>query len=112
VTEAEWIGKIAEWKEKAIMVKEETRWIEVSESGPGYPRFWLRTEEKNLLLSWAAISQIEASEDFLSIRFMCEYGWVQLSSADSMADLFKELLRERVWKINGPLLGCKMTPLE
>ena len=54
--------------------KEENRWIEVNTKGPGYPRFCLRTEEKNFLLSWAAVSQIEASEDFLSIRFLCEYG--------------------------------------
>ena len=31
--------------------KEENRWIEVNTKGPGYPRFCLRTEEKNFLLS-------------------------------------------------------------
>ena len=56
--------------------KEENRWVEVNTKGPGYSRFCLRTEEKNFLLSWAAVSQIEASEDFLSIRFLCEYGMV------------------------------------
>ena len=53
------------------MEKEKKIWIEVNTKGPGYPRFCLRTEEKNLLLSCAAVSQIEASEDFLSIRFLC-----------------------------------------
>ena len=92
--------------------KEENRWIEVNTKGPGYPRFCLRTEEKNLLLSWAAVSQIEASEDFLSIRFLCEYGLVQLSSTEPMRELFESMQMERVRHIDGRSLGCRITPIE
>ena len=94
------------------MEKEVNGWIEVNTRGPGYPRFWLRTEEKNLLLSWAAVSQIEASEDFLSIRFLCEYGLIQLSSTEPMRELFESMQMERVRHINGRSLGCRITPIE
>lgn len=94
------------------MEKEVNGWIEVNTRGPGYPRFWLRTEEKNLLLSWAAVSQIEASEDFLSIRFLCEYGLIQLSSTEPMQELFESMQMERVRHIDGRSLGCRITPIE
>lgn len=94
------------------MEKEKKIWIEVNTKGPGYPRFCLRTEEKNLLLSWAAVSQIEASEDFLSIRFLCEYGLVQLSSTEPMRELFESMQMERVRHIDGQSLGCRITPIE
>ena len=94
------------------MEKEKKIWIEVNTKGPGYPRFWLRTEEKNLLLSWAAVSQIEASEDFLSICFLCEYGLVQLSSTEPMRELFESMQTERVRRIDGQLLTCRITPIE
>ena len=94
------------------MEKEVNGWIEVNTRGPGYPRFCLRTEEKNLLLSWAAVSQIEASEDFLSIRFLCEYGLVQLSSTEPMRELFESMQMERVRHIDGRSLGCRITPIE
>ena len=94
------------------MEKEKKIWIEVNTKGPEYPRFCLRTEEKNLLLSWAAVSQIEASEDFLSIRFLCEYGLVQLSSTEPMRELFESMQMERVRHIDGRSLGCRITPIE
>lgn len=94
------------------MEKEVNGWIEVNTRGPGYPRFWLRTEEKNLLLSWAAVSQIEAAEDFLSIRFLCEYGLIQLSSTEPMRELFESMQMERVRHIDGRSLGCRITPIE
>ena len=94
------------------MEKEKKIWIEVNTKGPGYPRFCLRTEEKNLLLSWASVSQIEASEDFLSIRFLCEYGLVQLSSTEPMRELFESMQMERVRHIDGRSLGCRITPIE
>ena len=94
------------------MEKEKKIWIEVNTRGPGYPRFCLRTEEKNLLLSWAAVSQIEASEDFLSIRFLCEYGLIQLSSTEPMRELFESMQMERVRHIDGRWLGCRITPIE
>lgn len=92
-------------------MQEEKRWI-LLDRKEMHPRFWLRTETENLLLSWAVISQIRASEDFLSISFLCEYGLIQLSSAESMLELFKGLLSEKVWRIEGALLGCKIMPLE
>lgn len=94
------------------MVKEEKRWGEVSRKNPGYPRFWLHTEEKNCLLSWATVSQIEASKDFLSLQFLCEYGLVQLSSTEPMQGLFEAMQMERVWRIDGRLLTCRITPIE
>lgn len=94
------------------MEKEKKIWIEVNTRGPGYPRFWLRTEEKHLLLSWAAVSQIEASEDFLSIRFLCEYGLIQLLSTEPMQELFESMQMERVRHIDGRSLGCRITPIE
>ena len=92
--------------------QKEERWFEVNGKGPGYPRVWLVTGEKNLLLSWAMISQLEASEDFLSIRFLCEYGIVWLASRESLRGLFEEIKLEMVRKIDGRLLACKITPLE
>ena len=94
------------------MEKEVNGWIEVNTRGPGYPRFCFRTEEKNLLLSWAAVSQIEASEDFLSIRFLCEYGLIQLLSTEPMQELFESMQMERVWMIDGRVLACRITPME
>lgn len=92
--------------------KKEERWFEQNGKGPGYPRLWLVTGEKNLLLSWAMISQIEASDDFLSIRFLCEYGIVLLASSESLQRLFECMQTETVRRIDGRLLACKITPLE
>ena len=40
--------------------KEENRWVEVNTKGPGYPRFCLRTEEKNFLanMDWFNCHQV------------------------------------------------------
>ena len=72
------------------------------------PRLWLMIEEKNLLLSWAMIQKIEAAEDFLSIRFLCEYGEVTLSSQESLRDLFELMRVERVASIDGRGLNCRI----
>ena len=72
------------------------------------PRVWLMIEEKNLLLSWAMIQKIEAAEDFLSIRFLCEYGEVTLSSQESLRDLFELMRTERVASIDGRTLNCRI----
>ena len=72
------------------------------------PRLWLITPEKNLLLSWAMIQKIEATEDFLSIRFLCEYGEVTLSSQKSLRELFDLMRVERVASIDGRALNCRI----
>lgn len=89
-------------------MQRETRWT-VLDRKEIYPRFWLHTEQENLLLSWAMVSQIRASADFLSIRFLCEYGQVRLSSGDSLRGLFEHMQIERVWRIDGPALACRIT---
>ena len=72
------------------------------------PRLWLITPEKNLLLSWAMIQKIEAAEDFLSIRFLCEYGEVTLSSQKSLRELFDLMRIERVASIDGRTLHSRI----
>ena len=54
--------------------KKEERWFEQNGKGPGYPRLWLVTGEKNLLLSWAMISQIEAWRIFYRFDFCANTG--------------------------------------
>ena len=48
------------------------------------------------LLSWAMVTHIEASKDFLSLQFICEIGMVQLASDESMEALFGSMEAERV----------------
>ena len=86
---------------------EEKPW-KCSRSVPPEPRVWLITEEKNRLLSWAMIQKIEAAEDFLSLRFLCEYGLVTLASQKSMKELFELRRLERVVCIDGRLLHCRI----
>ena len=73
---------------------------------PGEPRMWLMTGEKNLLLSWAMIQKIEAAEDFLSVRFLCEYGQVTLSSQEPLRELFDLMRVEQIACIDGRALHC------
>ena len=87
--------------------KETTPWTHTF-AGNMEPRVWLMTAEKNLLLSWAMIQKIEAAEDFLSIRFLCEYGEVTLSSQESLRDLFELMRVERVASIDGRALNCRI----
>ena len=53
------------------------KWFTVSMGEPLLPRFKLTTENKNYLLSWAMVTHIETSKDFLSLQFICEIGMVQ-----------------------------------
>ena len=87
--------------------KEPTPWIRTMAGNPE-PRMWLMTAEKNLLLSWAMIQKIEAADDFLSIRFLCEYGEVTLSSQKSLRELFDLMRVERVASIDGRALNCRI----
>jgi len=75
---------------------------------PGEPRMWLMTGEKNLLLSWAMIQKIEAAEDFLSVRFLCEYGQVTLSSQEPLRELFDLMRVEQIACIDGRALNCRI----
>lgn len=86
---------------------EQKSWTHIIGNNPE-PRLWLMTEEKNLLLSWAMIQKIEASEDFLSIRFLCEYGEITLSSQKSLRELFDLMRIERVASIDGRTLNCRI----
>ena len=86
---------------------EPTPWTRTMAGNPE-PRMWLMTAEKNLLLSWAMIQKIEAADDFLSIRFLCEYGEVTLSSQKSLRELFDLMRVERVSSIDGRALHCRI----
>ena len=90
-----------------MKTNELTPWTHTIARNPE-PRMWLMTPEKNLLLSWAMIQKIEAAEDFLSIRFLCEYGQVTLSSQKSLRDLFDLMRVERVASIDGRALNCRI----
>jgi hypothetical protein len=57
-------------------------------------------------------NSLTAEPDFLSIRFLCEYGQVQLSAGDSLRGLFEHMQIERVWRIDGPALACRITPID
>lgn len=86
---------------------EEKPW-KSSRSVPPKQHVWLIAEEKNRPLSWAMIQKIEAAEDFLSLRFLCEYGLVTLASQESMKELFELMRLERVVCIDGRLLHCRI----
>ncbi len=73
------------------------------------PRLWLEMENKNFALSWALITQLQASGDFLSISFMCEFGQVRISSAGSLKKLFEYLLWEKVRYIDGRQFTCQLS---
>lgn len=87
----------------------EKKWY-VTKSSTPYSRIWLHTETKNYLLSWALISQIEASNDFLALQFLCEFGLVQISSSESLQGHFEGMQWEKVRYIDGHLLACRITP--
>ena len=90
-----------------MKANEPTPWTHAIAGNPA-PRMWLMTSEKNLLLSWAMIQKIEAADDFLSIRFLCEYGEVTLSSQKSLRELFDLMRIERVASIDGRALHCRI----
>lgn len=93
------------------MQKEIKKWFTLDPQ-EAMPRLWLHTEERNYLLSWAMITHVEAAGDFLSLRFESEIGLVQLSSTESMQGLFEYIQMERVRRIEGQLLACRIIPLE
>lgn len=88
------------------------KWFIMSMGEALLPRFKLTTENRNYLLSWALVTHIEASKDFLSLQFVCEIGMVQLASDESMEALFESMEAERVYSIRGELLACRIMPME
>ena len=88
------------------------KWFVVSMREALLPRFKLTTENKNYLLSWAMVTHIEASKDFLSLQFICEIGMVQLASDESMEALFESMEAERVHCIHGEMLACRIIPVK
>jgi hypothetical protein len=59
------------------------------------PKFELKLETENLLLGWETLSNIRSASDYLSITFKCEFGHVQITSSESLAELFEALQMER-----------------
>lgn len=86
---------------------DEKRWHTV---GPKtmVPRLWLEMENRNFAFSWALITQLQASDDFLSISFMCEFGLVRISAAESIRELFRDLFWEKVSYIDGRRFACQL----
>ncbi len=89
-------------------MRDEKRWHTV---GPKtmVPRLWLEMENRNFAFSWALITQLQASGDFLSISFMCEFGLVRISAAESIQELFRDLFWEQVSYIDGRRFTCQLT---
>ncbi len=72
------------------------------------PRFELCMPDEHFLLSWESISNIRASGDYLNLSFSCENGHIQLSSSESLQELFEALQMECVRLIDGRKLNCKI----
>jgi hypothetical protein len=73
------------------------------------PKFELKLETENLLLAWETVSNIRAASDYLSITFECEFGHVQITSPESLAELFESLQMENLRMLDGRKLNCKIT---
>lgn len=76
------------------------------------PRLWLIMQDRHLLLQWALISNITASQDFLELEFDCEYGHIQLSHSESLQNLYEEMQLERVRHIDARQLNCRLVELK
>lgn len=72
------------------------------------PKVELRMEHERFLLAWETISGIKASADYLTICFECEFGHVQLSASESLAELFEALQMENLRMIDGQRLICQI----
>ncbi len=71
-------------------------------------RLWLVTEAENLLISWESLQEIRASDDFLTLQFICEYGQISFSSRNSLRELFEYLQLEKIRRIDGRKLSCRI----
>lgn len=74
------------------------------------PRFLFCLAEENLAVSWTMLGQLRASADCLNLSFVCEFGLVELADSEPMWDLFHGLQVEEIFRINGTLISCKLTP--
>lgn len=72
------------------------------------PRLWLVMEQENLLINWETVQEVRASFDFLNLQFVCEFGLVTFSANRSLQVLFEYLQLEKVRRIDGRLLNCKI----
>ena len=72
------------------------------------PRFWLELETENLLIPWETVQSVRASPDFLNLSFTCEFGHIQFVSTSSLRELFEYLQMERIRRIDGIILNCKL----
>ena len=72
------------------------------------PRFCLELETENLLIPWKTVQSVRASPDFLNLSFTCEFGHIKFSSTSSLRELFEYLQMERIRRINGINLKCKL----
>ena len=88
------------------------KWFIVGMREAPLPRFKLTMENKNYLLSWAMVTHIEASKDFLSLQFICEIGMLQLASDEKMEALFGSMEPEREHCNRGEVLACKNISVE
>jgi hypothetical protein len=73
------------------------------------PKFELKLEAENLLLGWETLSNIRSASDYLSITFECEFGHVQITSPESLIELFEALQMENLRMLDGRKLNCKIT---
>ena len=74
-------------------------------------RFWLELETENLLIPWETVQAVRASPDFLNLSFNCEFGHIQFSSTSSLRELFEYLQMERIRRIDGINLKCKVVKI-
>ena len=72
------------------------------------PRFWLELETGHLLILWETVQDVRASPDFLNLSFTCEFGHIQFSSTSPLRELFEYLQMERIRRIDGVNLNCKL----
>lgn len=72
------------------------------------PKFELKLEQENLLLSWENVNGIQTADDYLALSFNCEFGHVQFASSESLAELFESLQMENLRMIDGRKLNCKV----
>ena len=72
------------------------------------PKVELRMANEVLLMSWENITCVKASTDFLTISFESEFGHIQLSSAESLRELFESFQMENLRMIDGEKLHCRI----
>jgi len=90
-----------------ISMRKDSKWSFVRHPVPG---FLLCLAGESLAVSWAMLGQLRASADCLNLSFVCECGLVERADSEPMWDLFHGLQTEEIFRINGTLVSCKLTP--